>query len=54
MSVVEAKPKLKRSDLIWTLIGLSAVVLSGFLLYRELRNISLDEIKRAALRRSRT
>ena len=45
MSVVEAKPKLKRSDLIWTLIGLSAVVLSGFLLYRELRNISLDEIK---------
>ncbi|MHA6492359.1 lysylphosphatidylglycerol synthase transmembrane domain-containing protein [Pseudomonas borbori] len=35
---------LKRSDLIWTLIGLAAVVLSCFLLYRELRNISLDEI----------
>ena len=45
MSVVEAKPKLKRSDLIWTLIGLGAVVFSGFLLYRELRTISLDEIK---------
>ena len=45
MSVVEAKPKLKRSDLIWTLIGLCAVVLSGVLLYRELRTISLDEIK---------
>uniref|UniRef100_A4XQ35 Integral membrane protein-like protein n=1 Tax=Ectopseudomonas mendocina (strain ymp) TaxID=399739 RepID=A4XQ35_ECTM1 len=44
MSVVEAKPKLKRSDLIWTLIGLSAVVASCFLLYRELRTISLDEI----------
>lgn len=44
MSVVEAKPKLKRSDLIWSLIGLGAVVLSCFLLYRELRNISLDEI----------
>mgnify|MGYP006168615525 CR=1 FL=1 len=44
MSVVEAKPKLKRSDLIWTLIGLVAVVASCFLLYRELRTISLDEI----------
>lgn len=44
MSVVEAKPKLKRGDLIWSLIGLGAVVLSCFLLYRELRNISLDEI----------
>lgn len=44
MSVVEAKPKLKRSDLIWSLIGLGAVALSCFLLYREVRNISLDEI----------
>lgn len=44
MSVVEAKPKLKRGDLIWSLIGLGAVVLSCFLLYRELRTISLDEI----------
>ncbi|MFC0668567.1 YbhN family protein [Azotobacter chroococcum] len=34
----------KRSDLIWTLIGLGAVVLSCFLLYRELRNISLGDI----------
>ncbi|MDV7213404.1 lysylphosphatidylglycerol synthase transmembrane domain-containing protein [Azotobacter beijerinckii] len=34
----------KRSDLIWTLIGLGAVVLSCFLLYRELRNISLADI----------
>ncbi|MFC0710053.1 lysylphosphatidylglycerol synthase transmembrane domain-containing protein [Azorhizophilus paspali] len=34
----------KRSDLIWTLIGLVAVVLSCLLLYRELRNISLDDI----------
>ncbi|MBU1329045.1 MAG: flippase-like domain-containing protein [Gammaproteobacteria bacterium] len=35
---------MKRSDLIWTLIGLSAVVLSCFLLYHEVRTISLDEI----------
>ncbi|SEI81389.1 hypothetical protein SAMN04244572_01762 [Azotobacter beijerinckii] len=34
----------KRSDLIWTLIGLGAVLLSCFLLYRELRNISLADI----------
>lgn len=34
----------KRSDLIWTLIGLGAVVLSCFLLYRELQNISLADI----------
>ncbi|ASL27775.1 lysylphosphatidylglycerol synthase transmembrane domain-containing protein [Azotobacter chroococcum] len=34
----------KRSDLIWTLIGLGAVVLSCFLLYRELQNISLTDI----------
>ncbi len=38
------KPTIKRSDLIWTLIGLCAVVASCFLLYREVRNISLDEI----------
>lgn len=38
------KPTMKRSDLIWTLIGLCAVVASCFLLYREVRNISLDEI----------
>lgn len=44
MSSKVAKPKLKRSDLLWTLIGLGAVVLSCFLLYRELHNISLDEV----------
>jgi uncharacterized membrane protein YbhN (UPF0104 family) len=40
----DTKPTLKRSDLIWTLIGLCAVVVSGLLLYREVRTISLDEI----------
>lgn len=44
MSAKVAKPKLKRSDLLWTLIGLGAVVLSCFLLYRELHNVSLDEV----------
>lgn len=34
----------KKSDLIWTLVGLGAVVLSCYLLYHEVRNISLDEI----------
>ena len=44
MSNPVAKPKLKPSDLIWTLIGLGAVVLSGFLLYSELHSVSLDEV----------
>lgn len=35
---------MKRSDLIWTLIGLGAVLLSCYLLYHEVRNISLHEI----------
>lgn len=35
---------MKRSDLIWTLIGLGAVLLSCYLLYHEVRNISLNEI----------
>ncbi|WP_296216892.1 lysylphosphatidylglycerol synthase transmembrane domain-containing protein [Pseudomonas sp. UBA2684] len=35
---------MKRADLIWTLIGLGAVLLSGFLLYHEVRNISFEEI----------
>jgi uncharacterized membrane protein YbhN (UPF0104 family) len=35
---------MKRSDLIWTLVGLGAVLLSCWLLYHEVRNISLDEI----------
>lgn len=44
MSSHVAKPKMKRSDLLWTLIGLGAVVLSCFLLYRELHSVSLDEV----------
>ena len=35
---------MKRSDLLWTLIGLGAVALSCFLLYRELHNVSFAEI----------
>lgn len=35
---------MKRSDWIWTLIGLAAVVFSCYLLYREIHTISLDEL----------
>lgn len=35
---------MKRSDVAWTLIGVSAVLLSGYLLYHEVRNISLSEL----------
>ena len=35
---------MKRSDWIWTTIGLAAVVFSCYLLYREIRTISLDEL----------
>lgn len=35
---------MKKSDLVWTLIGLGAVVLSCYLLYHEVRNISLQEL----------
>ncbi|MDP3816662.1 YbhN family protein [Pseudomonas sp.] len=35
---------MKRADLIWTLIGLGAVLLSGYLLYHEVRNISFAEL----------
>lgn len=35
---------MKRSDWIWTIIGLAAVVLSCYLLYQEIRTISLDEL----------
>ena len=35
---------MKRSELIWTLVGLCAVALSGYLLYQQVRTISLDEI----------
>ncbi|MBB1520408.1 lysylphosphatidylglycerol synthase transmembrane domain-containing protein [Aquipseudomonas guryensis] len=35
---------MKRSDWIWTIIGLAAVVFSCYLLYREIHTISLDEL----------
>ncbi len=35
----------KISEFIWPLIGLAAVIVSGYLLYRELRGISIAEIK---------
>lgn len=35
---------MKRSDVAWTLIGITAVLLSGFLLYQEIRNLSLAEL----------
>lgn len=35
----------KISEFIWPIIGLAAVVVSGYLLYRELRGISIAEIK---------
>ncbi|MCQ4265184.1 hypothetical protein CXK91_21395 [Stutzerimonas stutzeri] len=35
---------MKRSDVAWTLFGVSAVLLSGYLLYHEVRNISLAEL----------
>lgn len=35
---------MKRSDLLWTLVGIGAVVLSCYLLYHEVRTISLEEI----------
>jgi len=35
----------KISDFIWPIIGLAAVVVSGYLLYRELAGISIAEIK---------
>ncbi|TBV12073.1 lysylphosphatidylglycerol synthase transmembrane domain-containing protein [Stutzerimonas kirkiae] len=35
---------MKRSDAAWTLIGIVAVLLSGYLLYHEIRTISLDDL----------
>ena len=35
---------MNKRDLIWSLVGIGAVVLSCWLLYHEVRNISLDEI----------
>ena len=35
----------KISEFIWPIIGLAAVIVSGYLLYRELRGLSIAEIK---------
>ncbi|WP_415844219.1 lysylphosphatidylglycerol synthase transmembrane domain-containing protein [Stutzerimonas zhaodongensis] len=35
---------MKRSDVAWTLVGILAVLLSGYLLYQEVRNLSLAEL----------
>ncbi|MCQ4314016.1 lysylphosphatidylglycerol synthase domain-containing protein [Pseudomonas stutzeri] len=35
---------MKRSDVAWTLVGIMAVLLSGYLLYQEIRTISLAEL----------
>ncbi len=35
---------MKRSDVAWTLIGITAVLLSGYLLFQEIRNLSLAEL----------
>lgn len=35
---------MKRSDVVWTLVGIIAVLLSGYLLYQEIRNLSLAEL----------
>ena len=40
----------RKSDLAWTVIGLLAVVLSCYLLYKEIRTISLAELTRLGLR----
>ena len=35
---------MKRSDVAWTLVGITAVLLSGYLLYQEVQNLSLAEL----------
>ncbi|MGM3386044.1 flippase-like domain-containing protein [Stutzerimonas stutzeri] len=35
---------MKRSDAAWTVVGITAVLLSGYLLYHEIRNLSLSEL----------
>ncbi len=35
---------MRKSDVAWTLLGLLAVALSGYLLYQEIRNVSLAEL----------
>ena len=37
--------KMKKSDWAWTLVGLLAVAFSSYLLYKEVRSISLDELR---------
>ena len=37
--------KMNKSDWAWTLVGLLAVALSSYLLYKEVRSISLDELR---------
>jgi len=34
----------KKSDMAWALIGITAVLLSGYLLYHEIRNLSLEDL----------
>lgn len=38
---------MRRSDVAWTLLGVLAVALSGYLLYQEVRNLSLAELTRS-------
>src|SRR5690606_15462698 len=33
-----------RSDVVWSLVGIGAVIFSCFLLYHEIRDISLDDL----------
>lgn len=40
---------MKKSDAAWTLFGIVAVLLSGYLLYHEVRTISLDELGNSLL-----
>ncbi len=35
---------MKRSDVVWTFVGITAVLLSGYLLYQEIHNLSLAEL----------
>lgn len=35
---------MKRSDVVWSLVGVGAVIFSCFLLYHEIRDISLDDL----------
>ncbi len=35
---------MKRSDVAWTLVGITTVLLCGYLLYQEIRTLSLAEL----------